>query len=322
MNSGAAKPREATGEEPFAPPAQEASLSVVVLSWNTRDLLAACLQSLAEARDPDRWQVIVVDNGSADSSADMVAEQFPWAELVRNPVNDGYAIGNNMGAALATGEYLLLLNSDTEVEIGALNTLVSWLAARPTHGVCAPRLVHGNGEVQLSCKRFPTLGTAVFFDTIFEKLFPKNRSIPRYFMSDFDHLSTRDVDQPPGAALLIRRALWEQLSGFDPELWLFFNDVDLCRRVKAAGHLVGYVAEVKILHHEGKSTSQFPDFGTIWHKNRLAYYRKTFGWVGALLARVMTAVRGLQELHRLRSAGAPSEARRAVWRSVKEVWAA
>jgi len=312
MSSSAASPRSATGP----------SLSIVVLSWNTRELLSACLASLDRARDAERWQVIVVDNDSADHSADMVADQFPWAELVRNPVNDGYAIGNNIGADRATGEYLLLLNSDTEVEPGALDALVAWLEERPGHGVCAPRLVHPDGEVQLSCKRFPTLGTALFFDTVFDKWFPKNHSMPRYFMRDFDHLSTRDVDQPPGAALLIRRALWEQLSGFDPELWLFFNDVDLCRRVKAAGHKVGYVADVTVLHHEGKSTSQFPDFGTIWHKNRLAYYRKTFGLVGSLLARLMTAVRGLQELQRLRAHDAPKEARRAVWQSVREVWAA
>lgn len=297
-------------------------LTVVVLSWNTVDLLAACLESLNRARDSDTWQVVVVDNDSSDGSADMVAERFDWVELIRNPVNDGYAIGNNLGAERATGEYLLLLNSDTEVEPGVLDTLLDWLDQRPGHGACAPKLVHPDGRVQLSCKRFPDLSTAVFFDTVFDKWMPNNRAMPRYFMREFDHLSTCDVDQPPGAAFLIRRALWEQLSGFDPELWLFFNDVDLCRRLHALGQKVGYVADVEILHHEGKSTSQFPEFGTIWHKNRLAYYRKTFGLVGALLARAMTAVRALQELHRLKTAGAPAEERRAVWRSVKEVWAA
>jgi len=317
MNSSAAQPR--SGEQPSA---ARPRLSVIVLSWNTADLLAACLQSLALAQDSDAWQVVVVDNNSSDGSADMVAERFPWAELVRNPVNDGYAIGNNIGAERATGEYLLLLNSDTEVEPGALDTLVDWLEARPGHGACAPKLVRPDGSVQLSCKRFPDLSTAIFFDTVFDKWMPNNRAMPRYFMREFDHLSTRDVDQPPGAAFLVRRALWEQLSGFDPELWLFFNDVDLCRRLHALGHKVGYVAEVEVLHHEGESTSQFSEFGTVWHKNRLAYYRKTFGLVGALLARVMTAIRAMQELRRLSAMGAPPDARRAVWRSVKEVWEA
>jgi GT2 family glycosyltransferase len=161
----------------------------------------------------------------------------------------------------------------------------------------------------------------VFFDTWFGRKFPGNRAIPRYFMADFDHLSSRDVDQPPGAAFLVRRSLWEQLRGFDPELWLFFNDVDLCRRIRASGHKIRYVGEVAILHHEGRSTSQFPSMGALWHRNRLSYYRKTFGWRGTLVARLMSTVRGAEEARKLRRAGAPPEARRAVWAAVRSVWA-
>jgi len=298
-------------------------LSIVVLSWNTRELLSACLDSLRGAGGLAWDDVIVVDNDSHDGSADMVAERYAdQVRLVRNPVNDGYAIGNNIGAERARGDYLLLLNSDTEVAPGVLETLVRFLDEHPRHGACAPRLVHADGRVQRSCKAFPGLPTAVFFDTCFERWFPGNREIPRYFMADFDHLSNRDVDQPPGAALLVRRDLWRVLTGLDPELWLFFNDVDLCRRMAALGWRVAYLGEVSIVHHEGKSTSQFPAFGAIWHKNRMAYYRKTFGWRGALLARVMTSVRGLEEVLKLRRSGAPREARAAVWSSVREVWAA
>ena len=297
-------------------------LSIVVLSWNTKELLAACLASLKAAGGLGWEDVIVVDNDSNDGSAEMVAERFPEARLVRNERNEGYAIGNNIGAEQARGEYLLLLNSDTEVEAGVLEHLVAFLEQHPGHGACAPRLVYPDGQVQLSCKTFPTLGTAIFFDTLFDRWFPNNRAMPRYFMRDFDHLTSRDVDQPPGAALLLRRALWVELHGFDEELWLFFNDVDLCGRIAARGLKVAYVAEVVIVHHEGKSTSQFPDFGTIWHKNRLAYYRKTFGLRGAVLARLMTAVRGAEEALKLRRAGAPKEARAQVWNSVREVWAA
>ncbi|MGQ0553790.1 MAG: glycosyltransferase family 2 protein [Planctomycetota bacterium] len=300
-------------------------VSVVVLSWNTRELLAACLRSLRAAAPeagPGACEVIVVDNASADGSADLVARDFPEVQLVRNPQNDGYAIGNNLGAARARGQYLFLLNSDTEVRPGALGTLLNFLDRHPGHAGCAPRLDRPDGTPQPSCKRFPTLGVAVFYDTLFERWFPRNRVLPRYEMRDFDHTSSRDVDQPPGAALLLRRALWEQLGGFDPELWLFFNDVDLCRRLTVAGHKLAYVAEARILHHEGASTGQFPEFGAIWHKNRFAYYRKTFGWRGALVARLMTTLRGAEEARRLRRAAAPPEARRAVWKAVRAVWAA
>lgn len=238
-------------------------LSIVVLSWNTRELLDACLSSLQAAGGLAWEDVIVVDNASADGSADLVAERFPTVRLVANGQNDGYAIGNNIGAARARGQYLLLLNSDTEVGPGVLESLVGFLDDHPRHGACAPRLVHANGQVQLSCKAFPGLATAVFFDTCFGRWWQRNREIPRYFMSEFDHLTSRDVDQPPGAALLVRRDLWNLLGGFDPELWLFFNDVDLCRRMAELGWRVAYRAELPILHHEGCSTRQFPAFGAI-----------------------------------------------------------
>jgi len=297
-------------------------VSVVVLSWNTRELLEACLRSLrAEARDVD-LEVIVVDNASGDGSADLVARDFPEAVLLRNERNEGYAIGNNQGAARARAEYVLLLNSDTEVRAGAIGTLARFLDTHPGHGACAPRLERPDGTPQPSCKRFPTLLTAVFYDTVFDRWFPHNATLPRYEMRDFDHLSSRDVDQPPAAALLVRRALWERLGGFDPELWLFYNDVDFCRRLHADGHRIAYVAEARVLHHEGRSTAQFPEFGAIWHKNRLAYYRKAFGWRGTAVARLMTLVRGADEVGRLRRAGAPKAARAAVWRAVREVWTA
>jgi N-acetylglucosaminyl-diphospho-decaprenol L-rhamnosyltransferase len=301
-------------------PGERPTLSIVVLSWNTQELLVSCLASLEPLRRELPLQVIVLDNASHDGSADRVAQDFTWVELVRNERNDGYAIGNNLGAAHATGQYLLLLNSDTEVGAGVLTTLVSFLEQHPGHGACAPKLVYPDGNIQHACMRFPRRMSAVFFDTVFDKWFPDNRELPRYFMRDFDHETSCDVEQPPGAAFLVRKPLWDELGGFDPDLWLFFNDVDLCKRIHDKGHRIAYVAEVAIVHHEGKSTSQFPEFGGMWHRNRLAYYRKHFGFTGGLLARVMTSVRGLEELRRLSRIKAPPEARAELWRAVKGVW--
>ena len=298
------------------------TLSVVVLSWNTKGLLRACLNSLKPLRDEQSLEVIVLDNGSSDGSADMVAARFPWITLVRHERNDGYAVGNNLGAAHASGRYLLLLNSDTAVGPGVLPFLVDFLETHPEHGACAPRLVCEDGAIQRSCKTFPDLWTAVFYDTWFDKWFPGNKVIPRYMMAGFDHTTSRDVDQPPGAAFLIRKELWDKLYGFDPVLWLFFNDVDLCKRLKAEGWKIAYVAEVAILHHEGKSTSQVPNFGQLWHVNRLAYYRKHFGWRGSLVAKSMTVLRGLQEWRRLIREKAPQQAKREMWDAVRKVVAA
>ncbi len=304
----------------MTPAAPAARLSVVVLSWNTRELLSACLQALRAEAARTPHQLIVVDNASGDGSAELVARDFPEAELLRNARNEGYARGNNQGAARARGEHLLLLNSDTEVRPGALATLLAFLDAHPGHGACGPRLDWPDGRPQLSCKRFPALRTAVFYDTWFERRFPGNRVVPRYLMKDFDHLSSRDVDQPPGAALLVRRALWQELAGFDEQLWLFFNDVDLCRRRRARGHASADVAEARVLHHEGRSTAQFAEFGRQWHLDRLRYYRKTFGWRGALVARLASTLRGWEEARRLREGGAPPEAVARVKPVVRALW--
>jgi len=316
-----ASPGVATAPLPPAP-AGPAEISVVVLSWNTLELLRACLASLDVARRVLPLQVIVVDNASDDGSADMVAAEFAWAELLRNPVNDGYARGNNLGAARATAPWLMLLNSDTEVPPDVLPTLRDFLASHPDYGGVAPLLHHADGTVQRSCKRFPTLGVALFFDTYFERWFPQNKVLPRYFMSDFDHEHSADVDQPPAAAFLLSRAHWEQLGGFDERLWLFFNDVDLCRRLHARGLKIRYLAEARILHHEGKSTSRFHEMGREWHRNRLAYFRKVFGLRGTLLCRLMSSLRGWEEARKLKRAGAPPEARARVWQIVKEIWTA
>jgi len=132
-------------------------LSVVVLSWNTRALTLACLEALYRETPRHAREVVVVDNGSADGSADAVAQRFPAVRLVRNPDNRLYAAGNNQGAHAASGEFLCLLNSDTEVAPGALDTMVDFLRANPGHGAVAPMLVDPDGTVQRACQEFPTL---------------------------------------------------------------------------------------------------------------------------------------------------------------------
>ncbi len=270
-------------------------LSVVVLSWNTKDLTLACLHALfAEAPRHSR-EIVVIDNASHDGSADAIAAAYPQVVLVRNTENAGYSGGNNQGARLATGEFLCLLNSDTEVRAGALDQLVDWLLEHPDYGMAAPRLVHPDGRVQTACMRFPGLATAWCFDTFWGRFWPGSLVEHRYHMRDFDHLSSRDVDQPPGACCVMRTAEYQELGGLDEELWLFFNDVDICRRLWSRGRRIRYVAEAEVMHHEGASTRGFQKFLVMWHRNRMAYYRKHYGgWVMPYI-RLCVRMRAWQE---------------------------
>lgn len=266
--------------------AEEApEISVVIPSWNTRELLARCLETVEEARKP-ATEVIVVDNGSEDGSAEMVAGRFAGVRLVRNERNEGFARACNQGMRLARGRYVLLLNTDTEVAPDALWLLWRFLEAHPGHGAAAPRLTGVDGRTQRTCQAFPNLWTALFFATPLERWFPNSPELKRYFLRSWSHEDERDVDQPPAACLLLRREVLEQVGLFDEELWLFFNDVDLSRRMAAAGWRTRYVAAATVVHHVGASTGKFGDFVSVYQRNRLTYYRKHHGraagwWVKA-----------------------------------------
>ncbi|MSR62662.1 MAG: glycosyltransferase family 2 protein [Planctomycetes bacterium] len=254
-------------------------LSVVIPSWNTKDYLAACLRHLAAAEKP-ACEVIVVENGSTDGSLEYLRAVHPEVRLIANEKNEGFARGSNQGMRVARGEYVLLLNTDTEVAPEAIARMLRFMEEHPQHAAVAPRLVHRDGSTQRTVQEFPTLKTALFFSTPLERWFPHSRELERYFMRAWDQQSSRDVDQPPAAVLLLRKAVLEQVGLFDEELWLFYNDVDLAWRMHAAGWQTHYLAEATVLHHVGGSTSKFKDFLAVWQRDRLRYYRKHFGRSG------------------------------------------
>ena len=191
--------------EAEGPVTPQPEVSVVVLSWNTKDLTLACLRALHAETPRHSREVIVVDNGSTDGSADAIAAEFPQVTLQRNAENAGFSGGNNQGARLATGRRLCLLNSDTEVRPGALDRLVDFLIENPEYGAVAPKLVNPDGSVQRACMRFPGIGTALVYDTFLSKFPPGKWVDDRYYMRSFDHLTSQDVQQPPGACLMMGR---------------------------------------------------------------------------------------------------------------------
>lgn len=270
-------------------------LSIVVLSWNTEDLLSSCLESLRAVPDDLAIETIVVDNDSADGSAAMVRERFPEARLIVTHRNLGYAAGNNVGIRAARGRHVFLLNSDTEVLPDAPRRLVEYLDADPSCGAVGAKLLNPDGTLQRACMRFPGLGVLVGFDTWFGDRWPLKGVIDRYFYRDFDHESSRDVDQPPAAALVVPKAVYDRIGLLDPDLFLFFNDVDLCRRIRGAGYGIHFLTEARVKHHGGASTARYGDFALEWHKNRARYYQRAYGPLGFWLAKTMTVWRAAEE---------------------------
>ncbi|MBI2301170.1 MAG: glycosyltransferase family 2 protein [Armatimonadetes bacterium] len=235
-------------------------LSICIANWNTRDLLRACLQSLRANAPAVPHEILVTDNGSRVGTAGMVAAEFPAVRLFVNDANLGYAAGNNQLLRAARGRWLLLLNSDTEIDPAldprALDTLVAHLEAHPFVGAVAARLVHPDGRTQRSCRGFPTAGAMAAEWTGLARLCPDR--LGAYRMRGFDHQSFRTVDQPMAACLLLRRRAMQRIGLIDEQFPIFFNDVDLCLRLRRDGWRVDYLPAASIIHHGGASTRQLP----------------------------------------------------------------
>lgn len=253
-------------------------LSVVIPVWNQRELVRRCLTSLFEALDEElEAEVIVVDDASHDGAAELVEAEFPSVQLVRHLENRGFAPTANEGLGRARGDFLLLLNSDTEISAEALSTLLARLEAEPDLAGVAPQLVDRAGEPERSCMAFPAFLTPLFFGTPLERWLPDSFELRRYFLREFDHETERDVEQPPAACWLLRRSAWESVGEFDESLELFFNDVDWCRRLARSGGRLRFLPSARVLHHGGASTAGREDFVERWQTDRLRYHRKQLG---------------------------------------------
>ncbi len=233
------------------------ALSVIIVSWNAREKLAACLESLSRYA-PDA-EVIVVDNASGDDSANTVRAEFPTVRLLENKSNEGFAAANNRGAAVASGRYLCFLNSDTQVGPESLDELCEHLAGHPTSGIVGPRIVLESGQIQRSYGRAPNLWTesAFFLGTVTGAI-PNPFTLWRNMGFGFRSVTT-PVDWVSGCCLLLRRDTFERVSGWDEDYFAYYEDVALCAKVRALGLRVLYLPSSRITHHHGASYSILPD---------------------------------------------------------------
>lgn len=263
-------------------------LSVLIVNWNTRELLRACLSSLRANPPSEPIEVIVVDNLSTDGSAQMVQKEFPEVILIESGANTGYAKGNNLAFERASGDWLLTLNPDTEVEPGTLQAAIDTLGRHPEYGALGVRQIGPDGETQASVRGFPT------FWGIFGDLFRLGKRFPgtkldSYRLTAFNYEKEQPGPQPMGTFLLFRRPALEQAANprqpFDESFPIYFNEVDLLFRLSKAGWPCLYTPHVRILHHHGQSTRQVRK-NMIWesHASLVRFLRKHYqtplNWLG------------------------------------------
>lgn len=249
----------------------KSDLSIIVVSWNSWSVLRDCLLSLREALETGvSLQVIVVDNASSDGTSEHLAKEFPEFELVAEQKNWGYAKGNNLGLARATGEFILLLNPDTTVPPETLTGVLELAKRRPAYGCVCCRLQGLDGKTQASIRDFPTLANTMFDALGLSRVFRRAKA-SRYRLPSFDYTKEQPCPQAMGTFLLFRREALEAVSTwptvFDERFPIFFNDVDLSKRLLDAGFPSLYTPKYHVIHYGGFSTKQVRA-DMIWESHR------------------------------------------------------
>jgi GT2 family glycosyltransferase len=268
-----------------------ALLSIVLVSFNTREHLRRCLLSLYEHQQGD-FEGIVVDNASPDGSADMVAGEFPSVQLLRNARNEGFAVGANAGIHVAQGDVILLLNPDSELTQDAFSAPAEYLRSHPDAGALGIKILDPDGGLQLSVRRFPNLWAALFNRySLLTRYWPQNPYSRRYLMTDWDHAGITNVDWVSGACLMTTRAALDRVGELDEDYFWGFEDVDFAQRLHSARLRVVYYPETSVVHHIGASARTVPARALIArHRGMWRYYQNYLASILLLDALVFAGI--------------------------------
>lgn len=253
-------------------------LSIIIVSWNVCDELLECLRSIKKNSASHKFEIIVVDNASTDATVDNVKANFPEVTLIINTENRGFAAANNEGIRRAEGRYVLLLNPDTILHSKSLDVLVEFMDRNQDVGACGPKLLYSDGTIQPSVRRFPDFYSALYQNTVFRNLRIFRRQYRRYKMFDFGFETQMDVDIVMGAALMTRRSIIDQIGPLDEAFFMYYEEADLCYRIKQAGWRIMFIPQAVITHLGGRSANQVPVRKRIMRlKSLLVFFRKHRG---------------------------------------------
>jgi GT2 family glycosyltransferase len=263
-------------------------LSITIVNWNTRGLLTQCLFSVQNdlQQSPSlNVETFVVDNASADGSAQMVSESFPWVNLICNMDNLGFARANNQAIQQSSGKYVLLLNSDTELHAGSLLTLVAFMEEHSRVGACGARLLGIDGRLEYACHPMLTPEREFWRLTFFDRLWPR----ATYTMDAWDINTPRRVEVIKGACLLLRREAVDQVGLLDDRFHMYTEEVDICYRLAQAGWELWYVPRAVVTHYGAASSRQAADTMYVQlYRSKVQFYRKVSGPGSARRFKILT----------------------------------
>ncbi len=276
-------------------------LSICIATLNASDYLRNCLRSISEQsshlnlgdtsstvsgetlESPQtsqlklNFELIIVDNGSSDDTATMLQSEFPAARLILNGRNDGFARPVNMALRESQGRYMLVLNPDTIILPGAINELVKYMDSQPEVGICGPKVLNRDGDLQKACRRGVSRPWAAFsYFSGLSSLFPHSKFFGGYLLNYLDENEVHEVDGVSGSCMLIRRQVMKQIGLFDELFFAYQEDADYCFQAKKAGWKIVYLPTAQIIHFGGQGGSRVQPYRSIfeWHRSYYLYYRK------------------------------------------------
>jgi GT2 family glycosyltransferase len=265
----------------------EPVVSIVIVNWNTRDILRQCLVSISQETALEH-EIIVVDNASSDGSQGVVRSEFPGVTLIENETNKGFAAANNQGLAISNGNRILLLNPDTIVLESAIDRMVAWLDAHPSVGCVGCQVWEDERTIQRTGFSDPGPLNLALVEFGIQRLAPRHHLIGRPEYGGWDRRDERDVDVVSGMFMLLPRAVFEQIGYLDEAFFVYSEEADWCRRIREAGWRCVYAPEARILHLDGgsKSTSQIRSRMYVqMQKSKMIYLRKYYGILGQVVGR-------------------------------------
>lgn len=276
-------------------------LSICIVTYRARDYLRGCLSSLFQNTSSGDLEVIVVDNGSQDGTAEMLAVEFPDVRVIENETNTGYTRPMNQALRVGRGDFLVQLNPDTQVLPGALDTVYRFMKSHPDIGICGPKMLNRDGSFQQHCRRGdPRPWAVISYFLGFYKLFPKSKFFGGYLLNYLDENEESAVENVSGSCMMIRKKLIEQIGYLDEAYFAYQEDTDYCWRARAAGWQVYFLPEAQIIHYGGQGGSRVEPIRAIieWHRSYWIYYRKhlakdylfLFNWLYYLLMLIKLSV--------------------------------
>ena len=305
-------------------------ISIIIVSFNTKHLIDRCFESVKNSVGNLDYEIIVVDNMSKDGSYDYIREKYPEVKLIQSGGNIGFAAANNLGYKSAEGEYIILLNSDAFMVEDGLKKAAEKMEKDKTIGLAGVKLIGEKGEWQPSARSFPGIFTEFVTISGLSNKYPKSKLFGKVDMTYCDQ--NRDIfcDWVPGAFSIIRREAIEKAGFFDERFFLYYEEVDLCKRIKEAGYKIVYWSDIKVIHIGGGSTSVFSEKlvsksgmqMTLWRlQSQYLYYRKNYGLIKTLMSKNLERIWNyIRYKKNIKNNPAKAEESRVVLELIKKAW--